>query len=675
MAVSASTIRNVALVSHSGAGKTTLVETMLFNAKVINRLGRVEDGNTVSDYEPEETRRASSVQTSLLRFSDGDNKINLLDTPGYDEFFGEAVVAMRVVESAVVLVAAPTGVDVGTERAWSMAQERGLPVAFVLNKMDRENASFERNVQELQDIFGTRCVPFQLPVGEAQDFTGLVSVIDPPTDLPAGVIGDFDAARERLIEAVAESDDALADKYLEGEELTAAEVTAGAREAIRGGDLIPILVTSATQNIGVDELVQVMRDFLPSPADAPQTSGDDDVTADAEGPVAALVFKTTSDPFVGKLSMFRVFRGTMKSNGETYNVNHNQSERLGQLYLPQGNSQDNVSEVVAGDIGAIGKLGATLTGDTLCASDSRITLPGIDFPKGFYSLAVVPATQADLDKMSTSLARIVEDDPSLQFTRNPETSESLLTGLGEVQIEVALDRIKRKFGASLNVKLPVVPYRETITQITNSEYRHKKQTGGSGQYGHVLLRLEPKTRDEGFEFGNEVVGGRVPRELIPAVEKGVVNTLKEGVLAGFPVVDLKAIIYDGSTHPVDGKPIAFEIAGSQALRQGMTKASPVLLEPIVRLYTTVPETYTGDIISDINSKRGRILGMIPENRYTVIEAEVPQAEVQRYSQDLRSMTGGRGSYRFEFDHYEQVPQNIEQRVIDTAKQAKAEATA
>ena len=434
-------------------------------------------------------------------------------------------------------------------------------------------------------------------------------------------------------------------------------------------------MTSATQSIGVDELVQVIRDFLPSPADLPSTSGDADIAADASAPLAALVFKTTSDPFVGKLSMFRVFRGKATSNGEVYNNNKGESERLGQLYLPQGKNQDNVAEVVAGDIGAIGKLNFTLTGDTLCASDNRVTLPGIEFPKGYYSLAVVPATQADLDKMSTSLARIVEDDPSLQFTRNPETSESLLTGLGEVQIEVALDRISRKFGANLNVKLPVVPYRETITQVTNSEYRHKKQTGGSGQYGHVLLRIEPMTRDEGFEFGNEVVGGRVPRELIPAVEKGVVNTLKEGVLAGFPVVDLKAVIYDGSTHPVDGKPIAFEIAGSQALRQGMAKAAPVLLEPIVKIYVTVPETYTGDIISDMNSKRGRILGMNPGNRYTVIEAEVPQAEVQRYSQDLRSMTGGRGSYRFEFDHYEQVPQNIEQRVIDTAKQAKEGATA
>ena len=675
MAVSASTIRNIALLSHSGAGKTTLAEIMLFNAKVINRLGRVEDGNTASDYEPEEARRVASVQTSLLRFSEGDNKVNLLDTPGYDEFVGEAIAALRVVESALILVAAPSGVDVGTERAWDLAQGRGLPIALALNKMDRENASFERNVQELQAAFGNRCVPFQLPIGEAQDFTGVVSVIDPPADIPAGVLGDFDAARERLIEAVAESDDALADKYLEGEEITAAEVTAGAREAIRNGDLVPILLTSATQNIGVTELVQVMRDFMPSPADLPGTSGDDDIAPDESGSLAALVFKTTADPFVGKLSMFRVYRGSAKSNGEAYNSGKGQSERLGQLYLPLGNSQENVPEVTAGDIGAVGKLNATLTGDTLCAGDHRVTLPGVDFPRGFYSLAVFPATQADLDKMSISLARIVEDDPSLRFTRNPETSESLLTGLGEVQIEVALDRIKRKFGASLNVRLPVVPYRETITRITNSEYRHKKQTGGSGQYGHVLLRLEPRVRDEGFEFGNEVVGGRVPRELIPAVEKGVVNMLKEGVLAGFPVVDLKAVIYDGSTHPVDGKPIAFEIAGSQALRLGMSKASPVLLEPIVKLYVTVPENYTGDIISDLNGKRGRILGMNPESRYTVIEAEVPQAEVQRYSQDLRSMTGGRGSYRFEFDHYEQVPQNIEQRVIDTAKQAKAETTA
>ena len=673
MAVTASTIRNIALLSHSGAGKTSLAETLLFNARAINRLGRVEDGSTVSDYEPEEARRAASVQTALLRICADDDKINLLDTPGYDEFAGEVTAALRVVESVVILVAAPTGLDVGTERSWDLARERGLPVAIVLNKMDRENASLERNLGELQAAFGNRCVPFQLPIGEAQDFAGVVSVIDPPSAIPAGVTGDFDAARERLIEAVAEADDDLADKYLEGEEITAAEVTAGARAAIRSGDLVPVFVTSATQNIGVTELAGLLRQFMPSPADLP---ADEDIAPDAAGPLAALVFKTTADPFVGKLSMFRVYRGAARSNGEAYNSARGQSERLGQLYLPQGSSQENVPEVAAGDIGAVGKLSATLTGDTLCAGDQRVTLPGIEFPRGYYSLAVVPATQADLDKMSTSLARIVEDDPSLRFTRNPETSESLLTGLGEVQIEVALDRIKRKFGANLNVKLPVIPYRETITQVVDkSEYRHKKQTGGSGQFGHVILRLEPRMRDEGFEFGNEVVGGRVPRELIPAVEKGVVNTLKEGVLAGFPVVDLKAVIYDGSTHPVDGKPIAFEIAGSQALRQGMSRAAPALLEPVVKLYVTVPETYTGDIISDLNGKRGRILGMNPEGRYTVIEAEVPQAEVQRYSQDLRSMTGGRGSYRYEFDHYEQVPQNIQTQVIDTAKRAKAEAAA
>jgi elongation factor G len=672
MAVSASTIRNIALLSHSGAGKTTLAENILFNSKVITRLGRVEDGTTVSDSEPEEAKRSASVQTSLLRVTEGDNKLNMLDTPGYDEFLGEAVAALRVVESAVILVAAPTGVDVGTERSWEMAAERGLATAFVLNKMERENASFERNVQELQSIFGNRCVPFQLPVGEAQTFTGLVSVIDPPADLPDDIIGDFDAARERLIEAVAESDDALADKYLEGEELTAAEVAAGAREAIRNGDLVPILVTSATQNIGVTEFVQMMHDFMPSPADFPQSSGDAEIEPDASGPLAALVFKTTADPFVGKLSMFRVFRGTARSNGEAYNPNKNQSERLGQAYFPQGSSQDNVPEVVAGDIGAVGKLNSTLTGDTLCAGDNRVTLEGITFPHGFYSLAVVPATQADLDKMSTSLSRIVEEDPTLRLSRQVETSQMVLTGFGEAQIDVAIDKIKRKFGADLETRLPKVPYRETITKVTQSEYRHKKQSGGHGQYGHVLLRLEPKDRDQGFEFGSEVVGGRVPREYIPAVEKGIVKTMEEGVLAGFPVVDMKAVLYDGSYHDVDSSGMSFEIASSQALRKGMTDANPILLEPIVKLTVQTPEAYTGDVMSDLNGKRGRILGMNPEARYTVIEAEVPHSEVQRYAQDLRSLTQGRGSYQFEVSHYEPVPQNLERRVVEETKRSREE---
>jgi elongation factor G len=398
-----------------------------------------------------------------------------------------------------------------------------------------------------------------------------------------------------------------------------------------------------------------------------------DFEVDASGPLAAFVFKTTADPFVGKLSVFRVYRGTIRSNSEIWNSNRRQAERIGQLYLPRGKSQENISEVAAGDIGAIGKLAATVTGDTLGVRDHPVRFEPIEFPVGYYSVAVTPASKADLDKMSTSLARIVEEDPSLRLSRQMETGEMVLTGLGDAQIDVAVDKIKRKFGADLHTRLPRVPYRETITKVTQSEYRHKKQSGGHGQYGHVLLRLEPMERDQGFEFGSEVVGGRVPKEYIPAVEKGIVKTMEEGVVAGYPVVDLKAVIFDGSYHDVDSSGMSFEIASSQALRKGMVDAHPILLEPIVKLTINVPEAYTGEVMSDLNGKRGRILGMTPQGKYTVVEAVVPQSEVQRYAQDLRSLTQGRGSYTLEFDHYEPVPQNIEQRVVEEAKRAKEEA--
>lgn len=676
--IDASNLRNVALLSHSGAGKTSLSEALLYNVKAITRIGNVEDGNTVSDYEPEEVKRGSSVQTTLIACPWDNHKVNFLDTPGYDDFLGEVVSALRVVESAAILVAATSGVDVGTERSWDLCEARSLPRVFLVNKMDRENASFARTVADIQDTFGSNCVPFQLPIGEAQEFKGVVNVAQPPAEVPAEAAEDFETARERFIEAVAETDDALADKYLEGEKLTDQEILAGARAAILKGQLVPILASSATQNIGVAEFLDLAREFLPSPEDglkpvmlaaSGQETGFD---VDPNGPLAAFVFKTTADPFVGKLSVFRVYRGTLKSNSEVWNSVRNQSERIGQLYLPRGKSQENISEVVAGDIGAIGKLAATVTGDTLCVRDNAVTFEPMEFPVGYYSVAVSPATKADLDKMSISLSRIVEEDPSLRLSRQVDTSETVLTGLGDAQIEVAVDKIRRKFGADLQVRLPRVPYRETITRITQSEYRHKKQSGGHGQYGHVLLRLEPRERDQGFEFGSEVVGGRVPREYIPSVEKGVVKSMEEGVLAGFPVVDLKAVIYDGSYHDVDSSGVSFEIASSQALRKGMSEASPILLEPIVKLTVTVPETYTGDVMSDLNGKRGRILGMNPQGKYTMIEAEVPQSEVQRYAQDLRSLTQGRGSYQLEFDHYEPVPANIEQRVIVEAKRAKEE---
>ena len=677
--IDAANLRNVALLSHSGAGKTSLSEALLFNVDVITRIGRVEDGNTASDYEAEEIRRGSSVQTTLIACTSDQNKVNFLDTPGYEDFIGEVVSALRVVESAVILVPATSGVDVGTERSWNLCQDQGLPRMFLVNKMDRENASFANAVADIQGTFGSKCVPIQLPIGDAQDFKGVVNLVHPPADIPAEVADEFEAARERLIEAVAESDDELADRYLEGEELTDAEIVAGMRAAVRSGDLVPILASSATKNIGVNEFLEMVQEFLPSPLDGhnpvmEDSSGKEiDLDVDASAPLAAFVFKTTADPFVGKLSVFRVYRGTINSNSEVWNTAHKQSERIGQLYLPRGKSQENITEVCAGDIGAIGKLAATVTGDTLCTRDNQVSFKSIDFPQGFYSVAVSPATKADLDKMSTSLTRMVEEDPSLRLSRQLETSEMVLTGIGEAQIDVTIDKIKRKFGAELATRLPRVPYRETISKVANSEYRHKKQSGGHGQYGHVKLRLEPMERDQGFQFGSEVVGGKVPREYIPSVEKGIVKTMEEGVVAGFPVVDVKAILYDGSYHDVDSSGMSFEIAGSQALRKGLSEASPILLEPIVKLTINVPDAYTGDVMSDLNVKRGRILGMTPEERFTVIEAEVPHSEVQRYAQDLRSLTQGRGSYQFEFDHYEPVPQNVEQRVVAEAKRSKEEA--
>jgi elongation factor G len=672
-------LRNVALLSHSGAGKTSLSEAALFHLKATTRMGRVDDGNTISDYEPEEIKRGGSIQSTLIACTKGDQKINFLDTPGYDDFRGEVAGALRVVEGTAILVAAQSGVDVGTERFWDLAKAAGLPRLFVVNKMDRENANFSKCVADIQATFGKQCVPFQLAVGDAENFSGVVSVINPPDDLPTEVADQLEAARERLIEAAAESDDALADKYLEGEELTQSEIENAVRSAIWQGELVPILATSAAKGLGIDEFLDMVSRFLPSPIDGikPELAGDGEkepakLEVAPDGPLAAFVFKTSADPFVGKLSIFRVYQGTIKSNSEVWNSVRGQSERIGQLYLPKGKSQENVAEVTAGDIGAIGKLSSTVTGDTLCAREHPVVFNSIHFPVGYYSVAVSPATKADLDKMSAALARIVEEDPSLQMSRNADTQQTLIVGLGEAQIEVAMDKIRRKFGADLKVQLPKVAYKETITQVTQTEYRHKKQSGGHGQYGHVLLRLEPLDRTLGFKFGSEVVGGRVPKEYIPSVEKGVVKAMEEGVLAGYPVVDMKAVIYDGSYHDVDSSGMSFEIAGNQALRKGIAQASPILLEPIMRLAVTVADTYTGEVMSDLNGKRGRILGMNPHDNLTTIEAEVPLIELQRYAQDLRSLTQGRGEYELEFDHYEPVPNNLEQRVIDDAKRVREE---
>ena len=668
-------IRNAALLSHSGAGKTSLAEALLFNTKAINRMGNVESGNTVSDYEAEEVKRASSVQTSIIPCVSKDHKVNFLDTPGYDDFRGEVVSSLRVVEGAVIVVSAIAGVEVGTETAWAMCAERQLPRIVFINKMDRDNAEFQRTLDSIQAAFGRECVPLNVPIGAAQSFKGVVDLLDANAEAPEGLEDFVEAARERLVESVAESDDDLATKYLEGEELTAAEMTEGLKQAVLSGEVVPVLCGSATENMGIEELQQAVINYVPSPDSAeivatePETEEPREVKQSADASLVALVFKTTADPFVGKLSLFRVYGGVMKGSTEVWDANQEQSERIGQIYTMCGKEQEATPEVGPGDIGAVAKLAAATTNDTLCDRESAVMLEPIVYPSGHYTMSVSPKSKADLDKMSSSLTRIVEEDPSLKLAREPSTNETLLTGAGDVHLDTTVDRIKRKFGTELVLQLPKVPYRETITVVSRAEYKHKKQTGGHGQYGHVLLRLEPGDRDSGFEFDSEITGGAVPREYISSVEKGVVKAMTAGALAGFPVVDVKAVLYDGSYHDVDSSGISFEIAGSYAFRQGMTDGNPMLLEPIMKLAIRAPDAFTGDVIGDLNGRRGRIVGMIPETGATVIEAEVPRAEVLRYSTDLRSLTQGRASYEMEFSHYEGVPPVIGQKVIQESQRA------
>ena len=670
-------IRNAALLSHSGAGKTSLAEALLFNTKAINRMGSVESGNTVSDYEAEEVKRTSSVQTSIIPCMTQGHKVNFLDTPGYDDFRGEVVSSLRVVEGAVIVVSAIAGVEVGTEQTWRMCEERDLPRIIFINKMDRDNAEFQRSLDSIQSAFGRQCVPLHVPIGEAQGFKGVVDLLDASAPAPEGLEDFMETARERLVESVAESDDDLATKYLEGEDLTPAEITEGLKKAVLSGEIVPVLCGSATENMGIEELQQAVINYMPSPDSAEvvavelETEESQGVEQSADGPLVALVFKTTADLFVGKLSLFRVYGGVMKGGTEVWNPKQEQSERIGQVYTMCGKNQEATPEVGPGDIGAVAKLAATTTNDTLCHRDSVVLLDPIVYPEGHYTMAVSPKSQADLDKMSSSLTRIVEEDQSLKLAREASTNETLLSGIGDVHLDTTVDRIKRKFGTELVLQLPKVPYRETITVVSRAEYKHKKQTGGHGQYGHVRLRLEPRDRDSGFEFGSEISGGAVPREYISSVEKGVMKSMSAGALAGYPVVDVKAVLYDGSYHDVDSSGISFEIAGSFAFRQGLADGNPMLLEPVMKLAIRVPDGFTGDVIGDLNGRRGRIVGMIPETGATVIEAEAPRAEVLRYSTDLRSLTQGRGSYTMEFSHYEGVPPVIGQRVVQENQREEA----
>ncbi|MBI4337156.1 MAG: elongation factor G [Chloroflexi bacterium] len=673
---SADRLRNVALLSHSGAGKTSLAEALLFTSGAIPRMGRVDDGNTVSDYEPEEAKRRGSIQLAVLPCPWRECKINLLDTPGYFDFIAEALSVLRVADAAVLVVAAKAGVEVGTEQMWQRVKALGLPCVIVVNKMDRENADFSAAVESIRNLLGKHCVPVQLPIGAAQTFKGVVNLLPRPQTVPDEVAGQVKEAWERVVEAVAETDDDLATKYLEGETITDDELSKHLKKAVLAGTVVPVLAASGLQNLGTKELLDTIIDLLPSPAVArtaivaAQTDGQQPLTPDPDGPLAALVFKTTADPFVGRLTLFRVYSGTIRTNSEAYDANTGQTERIAQLFVLRGKSQEAVPSLAAGDIGAVAKLQGTATGHTLTNKERPVRLEGISFPAPVYSMAVYPKTKADMDKLSIALHRLVEEDPSLKFTHDADTGEAVLQGQGDAHVDVMVQRAQRKFGVALVLQTPRIPYRETVRSQTSVEHRYKKQSGGHGNFAHIVIRLEPLPRGSGLEFASEVVGGVVPKEFIPAVEKGVRRACQEGVLAGYPVVDLRVVLYDGSYHPVDSAGGDFETAGHFGLKKGVLQGEPALLEPIMRLKAAVPDTYAGDIIGDLNGRRGRILGMNPTgDGQTEVEAQVPLAEMQRYALDLRAKTQGRGTFSLEFGHYEEVPPYQAQQVLEQAKQA------
>jgi len=681
-------LRNVGLFSHGGAGKTSLAEALLYNTGAINRLGRVEDGTTTSDFEPEEVKRHISVNLALIPCEWKEHKINVVDTPGYADFVGEVVEAMRVVDGCVIVVCAVNGVEVGTEMVWKRADERQLPRLIFVSRIDRENADFDNVLRQLREHFGNHVVPFQLPIGAQDKFQGVVDLVrmkallgakGEEVPIPAEMKAAAAAAREKLVEAAAETDDALIEKYLGGEELTQAEIVQGLRQGVLTGKVIPVLVGTATANKAILPLLEAMIDFLPSPLQAPPVLARDPVSGEEEklepsdqAPLVALAFKTTADPYVGKLTYFRVFSGIIHSDTRVFNVTRNAEERLGQLFVARGKSQEPVVQLGAGDMGAVAKLTETATGDTLGTRDHPLVLPPIQFPPSSISVAVSPKTKADMDKLGAALQRLSEEDPTLEVRREPDTGETLLSGMGDSHIDVAVERMKRKFGVDVLLTTPKVPYKETITATVNCHHRHKKQTGGHGQFGEVYMELSPLPRGSGLEFAERVVGGAVPKNYIPAVEKGVRKTAEEGILAGYPLVDIRVTLYDGKYHPVDSSDMSFQIAGAMALKAGMEDpaARAVLLEPIMNLTVTVPDQYTGEVIGDLNTKRARVLGMEPSHGLTTISVQVPLAEIQRYATDLRSLTQGRGIFHQEFDHYEEVPAHIAQGIIEEARKAR-----
>jgi elongation factor G len=682
-------IRNVALVAHGSAGKTTLTEAMLFTAGATTRLGRVEDGTTTTDFDEDEIRRRISISAALAWCEWKGCKFNLVDTPGFAAFLTDARNALRVVDGAVVVVGAPDGVKVQTEKVWSTAATQDLPRVIYLSKMDRERADFTRALEDVRKNLSPKAVPVQVPIGQEAGFTGVVDLVRMRAirfatdgsgkategDVPADVKPLAETQRAALVEAVAEADDRLLEKYLESGELTEAEFREGLTRGIREQKVYPVLCGAPPRNIGVSPLLDLLAETFPSPLDRPPVEGRDlkgngpvrrEVKDDA--PFSALVFKTVADPYAGKVTMFRVYSGTMTSDSTIFNATKGVKERVGQLLLLRGKQQTSVEALGAGDMGVVVKLKETGTGDTLCDEKAPIRLPEISFPAPVISFAVEPKAKGDEDKMSTAFTRLREEDPTIQVRYDPQTKETVVSGMGRAHVEIVAERLKRKFGVDVTLKTPRVPYKETIKiRAREVQGRHKKQTGGRGQFGDCWIHMEPLPRGGGFEYVNQIVGGAIPRNFIPAVEKGIVEGMERGPVAGFPVVDFRVTLYDGSTHPVDSSELAFKLAGRLAFRKAVAQAKPTLLEPIMTVEVVAPGDCMGDIVGDLNSKRGRVLGVEAKGRNQAVKAHVPLAEMLEYDPRLRSITGDRGDYTMEFSHYEEVPGQIQERIVAEVK--------
>ena len=681
-------IRNVALVGHGGTGKTSLAEAMLYTSGAISRMGRVDDGTATGDYDPDEIQRKMSINAAVLPCEWKSMKVNLVDTPGYPDFIGDVVGAMRAVEAALIVVDGGGTIEVGTDSAWELAEAAKRTKLFFVNKLEKENADFYRTLEALRGRFGTMVAPLQLPIGAEDTFSGVVDLLSQkaykwengkvsPIDVPADMADSISTYREALIESVAEMDDSLMEKYFEEMTLSDDEIAQGLEIGVRTGKVVPVLCGSAMKMVGLDTLLDFICSSVPSPSAVEPVIGTTPSGAEekrtAGDSFSALVFKTMADPYVGKLTYFRVFSGTLKSDSHIYNANKEREERVGQVYFLQGKNQQATDEVGAGDIAAVAKLQETVTGDTLCEKAKAIKLPPIDFPAPVYSLAVRAKTKADEDKLGPGLQKLAEEDPTFQTSRDQETAQTLINGLGDTHLDIVVERLKRKFGVDVETEMPKIAYRETITQLAEAQGRHKKQSGGRGQFGDCWIRLEPQPRGVGYEYVDAIVGGAIPRQFIPSVDKGIREAISRGIQAGYPVVDIKATCYDGSFHSVDSSDMAFQLAGILGFQAAAAKANPVLLEPVMEMEIIVPEEYMGDVIGDINTKRGRVGGMEPiGGGRQKIHVQVPQAEMLRYSIDLRSIARGRGRFSAKFSHYEEVPTHVAQTVIAEAAKAKKE---